>query len=121
MIESGSRGRLFDHGGKCGPVVFGDEHRNARQFVVQSVDECAGVIPSVIRNLGEVLYTNSNEFVYVHRDYVGKDNNRGANAGNLVRLGAKLLRGRDGEVHDNQGVKVCLEGIRNVEASAPLQ
>jgi hypothetical protein len=38
-----------------------------------------------------------------------------------VRLGAELLRGRDGEVHDNQGVKVCLEGIRNVEASAPLQ
>ena len=71
------------------------------------MDECARVISRVVRDSGEVLYTDSCEFVYISSDNVGKDDNRRADSRDLVRFRAELLRGRDREVH----VKNC-GGVR---------
>lgn len=95
----------MDHVTKFGPVMFGDEHRNPREFIVQTVDECSGIVSGIVRNLHEILYADSSEFVYITGDHVSENNYRGDDLCNFVELLSELLRSWDGEVHDNQGVK----------------
>ena len=91
---------MYKDSHKFGPVLFSNCHRDRGEFVIQTVDECPSIITRIVGDLGEVLYTNPCEFVYITGDYVSENNHRRDDLCNFVELLAELLRRNGCGVHD---------------------